>query len=86
MRLMSDPLNFVDTTGRDAWEWVEEQTGLAQDELLGLAIDSAVGVAACSLGGMVGCGVVFGGLTVVGGMYDALDENDEWWVEESSPW
>jgi RHS repeat-associated protein len=93
-----DPVNLSDPTGYDifddigdgieeAGELIEENTGLSATELGGLGLDSAIGAAACipAFGpvGAAACGVI-AGATVVGGLYDAFDDNDDWWVAESS--
>lgn len=95
-----DPINLMDLLGLHScpataesniancegtgWGGFSSGTGISGNELGGLAIDSTLGAVACWRGGPYGCGLVFGGATVVGGLYDARDDNDEWWLREVS--
>jgi RHS repeat-associated protein len=59
--------------------------GLSLREFAGLVVDSGLGAAACiPAGGPVGVAAcrVLGAATVGGGLYDATDDNDQWWIGE----
>jgi RHS repeat-associated protein len=85
--------------GDDAIDWAGAQldaVGISGEEFAGLSIDSALGGVACAVGAAATVGTAGGFApvaayvcgatafaTVAGGVYDATDENDEWWLEES---
>lgn len=86
----ADPINLTDPSGlwfgegvvNDVTDWTNDNLGLSGNELGGLGVDSTLGAVACWRGGPQLCGVALAGPTVYGGVYDATDDNDEWWVRE----
>ena len=95
----ADPVNLIDPMGthilEDAKDFVEdkandlsEATGISGNEFGGLLVDTGLGYVACRAAPAhpavaVGCGLATVG-TVAGGLKDAFDDNDDWWLKEQA--
>jgi RHS repeat-associated protein len=89
-----DPVNLTDPLGTDivdwaedrwddATDWTEENLGLSGEEVAGFGFELGVGMAICATPAAAACIVGNVGIAV-SGVYDAWDDNDDWWYYETS--